>query len=72
MSRWSASPHAAGVSARKPVSPSVIAERNASVGEATVGTPTSAASKYFNSLLASQNGFPCSRGARLMSNRASS
>ena len=40
------------------------------VGEAMVGTSTSAASKYFSSLLASQNALPTSSGARLMSNNA--
>ena len=35
-----------------------------------VGTPASAASKYFSSLFASQNGLPTCKGARLTSNRA--
>ena len=34
-----------------------MASANGTVGEATVGTPTSAASKYFSSLFASQNEF---------------
>ncbi len=47
-----------------------MARANGPVGEATVGTSTSAASHHFSSLFASQNGLPSSSGARLMSKRA--
>ena len=40
---------------------------NTEVADATVGRPTSAASKNFSSLLPSQNGLPSSSGARLIS-----
>ena len=56
--------------ARRPVSPSRMASRKASVATATDGTPHALASSHFSSLFARQNGLSISSGARLMSKRA--